>query len=100
MTANPFCPTRRDRTTWARDRAPLSNIWITLPVLKGNIAASLRQALSDDSLLVKFFTTPATILHPSPARFGAVRTCAMPHITVDGKRIECRDRQMILQACL
>ena len=24
----------------------------------------------------------------------------MPHITVDGKRIECKDRQMILQACL
>ena len=24
----------------------------------------------------------------------------MPTITVDGKRIECKDRQMILQACL
>ncbi len=24
----------------------------------------------------------------------------MPHITIDGKRIECKDRQMILQACL
>jgi NADH-quinone oxidoreductase subunit G len=24
----------------------------------------------------------------------------MPHITVDGKRIECKDRQMLLQACL
>ena len=24
----------------------------------------------------------------------------MPHITIDGKRIECKERQMILQACL
>src|SRR2546425_12103253 len=24
----------------------------------------------------------------------------MPTITVDGKRIECKDRQMVLQACL
>jgi NADH-quinone oxidoreductase subunit G len=24
----------------------------------------------------------------------------MPHITIDGQRIECKDRQMILQACL
>src|SRR3954453_4771923 len=41
-----------------------------------------------NSTLVKSFTTAYTI--PSP----------MPRITVDGRSIECKDKQMILQAIL
>ena len=52
---------------------------------------------------MKSFTTCDTI-RPTFGPFGflpfAGRGIDMPQITVDGKRIECKDRQMILQACL
>src|SRR5205823_2368593 len=42
------------------------------------------------------------VYHPprSAPHASRVEVFPMPHITIDGKRIECKDRQMILQACL
>src|SRR5688500_16796531 len=67
------------------------------------VPINMRPATDEPEGLVKSFTTCDTI-RPTFGPFGflpfAGRGIDMPQITVDGKRIECKDRQMILQACL